>query len=710
MATTANYNANTGFLVVTGDALDETVIVSRNAAGTILLNNGVSIQGGTPTVANTAAIQAFGLGGDDAISLNETNGALPNASLFGGTGNDTLQGGSGSDQLFGQGENDTLFGKGGADLLFGGVGNDVLVGGDADDQMFGEAGNDRMIWNPGDDSDVMEGGADADIAEVNGGNGAETFSIAANGSRVRLDRLDPAPFSLDIGTTETIELNANGGNDVITAGNGLSDLTSLALDGGAGSDTILSGDGADVLLGGDGNDVVAGGRGDDVAFLGADADTFVWNPGDGNDVVEGQAGVDTLLFNGANTAETINVFANGGRTTLTRDIAAVTMDLNGVEVIDLKTLGGADKIAIGDLSGTSTTAVVVDLASAASVADGQADQVSVRGTSGADNLALSGLGSLQIDGLAATVRIDHADVGLDALTILAGDGDDRIDASAIASGSLARSLFGEEGNDLFVAGAGSDHIDGGSGVDTADYGASSVGVNVSLASGAGSGGLATGDVLVSVENVIGSALNDLLTGDDKANVLQGGLGADSLTGGDGADLIYGNQGEDMIFGGQGFDTVFGGQGLDLIYGNQGEDLIYGNLGEDTLFGGQGQDTLFGGQGADQIYGNLGEDRLFGNLGDDQLYGGQGNDVLDGGLGSNLLVGGLGADVYVLAPGAGADQINGFSVSDGDRLGLSGQTFTLTNSSDGDVLLLLSGGGTLELNGITQAQFSPGSIA
>src|SRR5258708_30948669 len=57
----------------------------------------------------------------------------------------------------------------------------------------------------------------------NGGNGAETFTITANGTRVRFDRISPAPFSLDIGTTENLVLHANGGDDVITAGNGRSE-------------------------------------------------------------------------------------------------------------------------------------------------------------------------------------------------------------------------------------------------------------------------------------------------------------------------------------------------------------------------------------------------------------------------------------------------------------------------------------------------------
>ena len=62
-----------------------------------------------------------------------------------------------------------------------------------------------------------------------------------------------------------------------------------------------------MLIGGDGNDFVDGDQGNDVAFLGAGDDTFQWDPGDGNDTVEGQAGTDTLLFNGSNASENIDI-------------------------------------------------------------------------------------------------------------------------------------------------------------------------------------------------------------------------------------------------------------------------------------------------------------------------------------------------------------------------------------------------------------------
>ena len=153
----------------------------------------MAVTGAHATVATTRLIQAFGQDGNDNISLDEANGALPKANLFGGNGNDTVTGGSGADQLFGQADNDTLLGKGGDDLLFGGNGDDTLTGGVGDDQVFGEADDDRMIWSPGEGSDFNEGGAGQDTVEINGGNGAEVFTATANGTRVRFDRITPGP-------------------------------------------------------------------------------------------------------------------------------------------------------------------------------------------------------------------------------------------------------------------------------------------------------------------------------------------------------------------------------------------------------------------------------------------------------------------------------------------------------------------------------------
>ena len=464
-AVTATFNSGT--LSVFGDSLDNSITISRNAAGQILVNGGaVSVAGGTPTVANTSLMQAFGQGGNDVITLSEVNGALPKANMFGGAGNDVLTGGSGGDQLFGQTGNDTLLGKGGFDLLFGGQENDVVTGGDADDQAFGQSGNDRMVWNPGDDTDLNEGGADTDTVEVNGGNGAEQFTTTANGTRVRFDRVTPAPFAIDIGTSEKLVLNANGGDDSSSATGNLAALIGITVDGGLGNDTLLGSNGVDIVLGGDGNDFADGQQGNDVAFLGAGDDTFQWDPGDGSDVIEGQDGRDAMTFNGSGANERMEASANGGRVRFTRDVAAITMDLNDVESIGAKTFGGADNVIVNDLSGTDVTNVASDLAVVGGGDDAAADNVIVNATNGDDVATVSGAGTTaQVDGLPAVVSLSGASATTDRLTVNALAGDDILDASSVPAGAVQLTLTGGAADDVLLGGAGNDTLLGGDGDD-----------------------------------------------------------------------------------------------------------------------------------------------------------------------------------------------------------------------------------------------------
>jgi Ca2+-binding RTX toxin-like protein len=464
-AVTASFSA--GMLSVTGDALANNITISRDAAGKILVNGGaVTVSGGTATIANTAKIQVFGLGGNDTVTLSEVNGALPAANLFGGAGNDVLTGGSGNDQLFGESGNDTLLGKGGFDFLFGGSDNDTLTGGDADDQVFGQSGNDRMIWNPGDDTDLNEGGAATDTVEVNGGNGTEQFATTANGTRVRFDRVTPAPFSIDIGTSENLVLNANGGDDSHSATGNLAALIKITVDGGTGNDSLLGSNGADVLLGGDGNDFVDGQQGNDVGFLGAGNDTFQWDPGDGSDVVEGQDGADELRFNGSAANERMEASANGGRVRFTRDVGNILMDLNDVETIAANALGGTDTVTVNDLSGTDVVDVEADLNAPGGGNDNAADNVVANATNGDDVAIVSGSGTTaQVLGLAARIDVAGAATGSDRITVNALAGDDVVDASGLAANSALLTANGGDGDDVLIGGAGNDTLLGGAGDD-----------------------------------------------------------------------------------------------------------------------------------------------------------------------------------------------------------------------------------------------------
>jgi len=464
-ATVATFSA--GILSVSGDNANNAITISRNAAGAILINGGaISVNGGTPTVANTTLIQVFGLGGNDTITLDESNGALPRANLFGGEGNDVVTGGSGADLLFGQGGDDTMLGKGGTDQLFGGNGNDTETGGDADDQVFGQGGDDRMIWNPGDDTDLNEGGVGTDTVEVNGGNGAEQFTTTANGTRVRFDRVTPAPFSIDIGASEKLVLNANGGDDSFSATGNLAALIAITVDGGAGSDNLSGSNGVDTLIGRDGKDVVDGQQGHDVAFLGAGDDTFQWDPGDGSDVVEGQAGTDTMLFNGSNVGENIDISANGQRVRLFRNVANITMDTDDVEAIDVNALGGPDNLVVNDVSGTDLTRIGANLAASGGGGDLSADNVVVTATQGDDVVVVTGQnGTAEVTGLPAPVSVSGAEPSNDRLTVNVVAGDDVVDASGVEASTAKLTLSGGDGDDVMIGGAGDDTLTGGAGDD-----------------------------------------------------------------------------------------------------------------------------------------------------------------------------------------------------------------------------------------------------
>jgi Ca2+-binding RTX toxin-like protein len=697
----------TGILSVFGDGRGNSVKISRNASDEIVVNDGATpILGGTPTIANTSLMSVFGLGGHDTITLDETNGPLPRANLFGGAGNDTITGGAGNDLLFGQAGNDTLLGKGGFDQLFGGSGNDVLTGGDADDQMFGESGNDRMIWNPGDDSDLMEGGSGTDTAEINGGGGAELFAATANGTRVRFDRLDPAPFAVDIGTTENLVVNMNGGDDTFAATGNLSALIKITVDGGAGNDTIRGGNGNDLLLGGDGNDLIDGNQGADVGFLGAGDDVFQWDPGDGSDTVEGQDGTDTMLFNGSNANEVFAASANGQRLLFTRNVGNIVMDTNDVEVVELNALGGADAVTVNDLSGTDVAAIDVDLAGTigGTAGDAAVDSVTVNGTNGGDTIDVTGAaGSLSVAGLAAAVSVAHSEA-TDQLVINALGGDDVINATTLAAGVATLSIdsgagndtinasqgadvllggdghdfvFGDNGNDVAFLGAGddlfqwdpgdgSDIVEGQDGLDTMLFNGSGASENIDIAANGGRVRFFRDVANVTMDlndveriefNALGGADNIVvgdLSGTDATDIRLDLSGAPGVPGDGQLDTVTasGTNAADTIV----IDDAVAGEvavtGLAATVRVRGAEtdgsdrLVVNGLGGDDVIDASALDA---GAVALTLNGGLGEDLFLGSAGDDFMNGGDGNDTA-------LM--GAGDDTFVWNPGDDNDTLEG----------------------------------------------------
>jgi Ca2+-binding RTX toxin-like protein len=118
------------------------------------------------------------------------------------------------------------------------------------------------------------------------------------------------------------------------------------------------------------------------------------------------------------------------------------------------------------LSGTDVTEVAINLAAAGGVGDGQADTVTVNGTNSEDVALLFGDSSgVSVLGLSATINVTGSEAANDRIVINTGDGDDVIDASGVAVGTVGLTLNGGAGNDIIIGSAGDDILIGGTGDD-----------------------------------------------------------------------------------------------------------------------------------------------------------------------------------------------------------------------------------------------------
>ena len=133
-------------------------------------------------------------------------------------------------------------------------------------------------------------------------------------------------------------------------------------------------------------------------------------------------------------------------------------------------------------------------------------------------------------------------------------------------------LDGGSGNDTLIGGAGADKMIGGEGNDTAVYTTSHKGVSINLQKGTAKGADATGDTLISIENLKGSVYNDILVGDGGDNVLVGRNGADRLKGNEGQDTLDGGYGNDVLISENDGNVLIGGAGSDVFDLSRVEDL------------------------------------------------------------------------------------------------------------------------------------------
>jgi hypothetical protein len=196
------------------------------------VNEAAFLGGGTYVNVHTSVFPGGAIRGQlfSGGNVNLASGAATGTTSI--TNIENVTGGTGNDSLVGSFAINTINGGAGADWIVAGPGNDVLNGG---------AGADVLVWSNGDGTDVDEGGTEADTVQVNGNTAnPDIFTVAANGTRVRFDRLVTGPFSLDIGTVETLIVNGIGGDDSFTVNSltGVASLTSVRLNGFDGLDTF----------------------------------------------------------------------------------------------------------------------------------------------------------------------------------------------------------------------------------------------------------------------------------------------------------------------------------------------------------------------------------------------------------------------------------------------------------------------------------------
>src|SRR5919109_1584877 len=282
---------------------------------------------------------------------------------------------------------------------------------------------------------------------VGGGHDGQRVALrlkAGDPSRIEVDAGDngSADFSFDRARVHAIEVRMGDGNDsarIDDANGAFTDSIPTTIAGGDGNDSLEGGQVQvaaenETFTGGDGSDFVDGGKGNDTAHLGDGNDSFRWDNGEGSDVIEGQDGRDTMLFNGAAANETVTLTPNGGRLTFFRTQGNVTMDTDGVEIIDFNALGGSDSVTVNDLTGTDVTETNLDLAGTlgGNAADGQIDDVVVNGTNGDDTISIDGSGSgAAVTGLATAVSITHTDP-TDTLSVNTLAGTDAVFATGVA--------------------------------------------------------------------------------------------------------------------------------------------------------------------------------------------------------------------------------------------------------------------------------------
>ena len=547
-----------------GGAGDDTLIA--NGAGMML-------HGGTGDDTLRGTLQGDTLDGGDGVDVVDYSGLAGPATIDLSAG--TARSATGGADILKAIEN--VIGTAGADMITGDANANVLNGNGGRDVIHGGGGNDTLAVGP----------VGVGPALLDGGDGNDTLQISYSGYTsatpiITVD-LTAGTFTDRTGLHQLASIE----NVVALPSNGYaSPITILGTSG----DNILEGSGAaSVLNGRGGNDSFSDGS---VSFAGAPtgvtvdlSKTGAQDTGYGTDtftLISGLTGSDHDDVLTGNSAST-DLRGGPGNDRLSTGIAdyadargAVHLDLANHGAQDTGSAGidtlvnisgligsGYDDVIAPDLARTGTFAIDGgagnDTLSLAAVDHGLTFSLGIYNpTIGAATLVLTSIesvaGTAYDDTLNGTSGANHLTGGAGDDTLLGGGGNDVLDG-----GAGANYLDGGTGSDVLIGGGIDDVLEGGTNPlagdsDTVDLSALMTKVFVDLSDTAMQmTHLGKTEQILDVENAIGGAADDLLTGNDAANTLTGNAGNDTLSGGSGDDVLIGGTGRDLLTGGDGAD-------------------------------------------------------------------------------------------------------------------------------------------------------------
>ena len=505
---------------------------------------------------------------------------------------------------------------------------------------------------------------------------------------------------------------------------------SLFLIGTTANETLTGADTNDYLDGGTGQDRMEGGNGDDDYVVNSVGDVVVEAADGGIDTVRSflanytlGATLENLMLmgldnsNGYGNALDNTIYAGGGNNFMNggggRDTVSYQWAGNGVNVwLALSTAqdtGGAGFDTLVSFENLTGSFYNDNLRgnSLANVLQGLQGNDVLNGGAGGDTMAGGAGNDIYLVDNNNDVVIEEqsgSDGGVDlvissiASTVLGANVE-----NLRLTGTGNANAYGNGANNIIYAGSGDNFINGGLGTDTVSYAFATGGVQVRLNTVAQQNTAGSGmDTLLNIENLDGSAYDDILAGNSLANRISGGAGNDTLYGGAGVDTLIGGTGNDVYvvdnagdyviettpLTAGGTDTVVTnvngytlgtniemlrilGDGAIAGNGNSLDNTVFTGNGDNAINGGTGYDTASyvfaeggvtvslattgaqdtGASGMDTLVnfealtGSNFDDVLRGNVGDNELNGAAGNDILIGDQGHDDLWGGDGADTF-----------------------------------------------------------------